>query len=162
MHKLGVFHRDLKPDNSKHTLHITILSVSNPWLVLISEEGTLKLADFGWAVFDPHPRRLTLCGTLDYLPPEMILNNFHNASVDTWALGIICYELLVGKPPFDREKPDEDHRETHKRIVKANIVFPDHVSQEARHFILKLLQKDPSKRLSIQDIESDPWIKRYS
>ncbi|CEP10264.1 hypothetical protein [Parasitella parasitica] len=135
MHKLGVFHRDIKLENT----------------------------DFGWAVYDPKPRRNTFCGTLDYLPPEMIKNQTHNESVDSWALGILCYELLVGKPPFEKEKTctAEDLEKTYERIIQAKIEFPDDISVNARNFISKLLQKEPLFRMKLSDIESDPWIRSF-
>ncbi|KAI8642394.1 kinase-like domain-containing protein [Parasitella parasitica] len=127
MHRLGVFHRDIKLEN-----------------ILISKDGTLKIADFGWAVYDPKPRRNTFCGTLDYLPPEMVKNQTHNESVDSWALGILCYELLVGKPPFEKEtSTKQDPEDTYERILEAKVEFPDDISMHARSFISKLLQKEP-------------------
>ena len=63
--------------------------------------GELKIGDFGWSVHAPGLRRKTLCGTLDYLPPEMVENKDHNEKVDHWALGVLAYEFLVGKPPFE-------------------------------------------------------------
>ncbi|PIO66879.1 hypothetical protein TELCIR_11391 [Teladorsagia circumcincta] len=63
------------------------------------------IADFGWAVVSCHSRRETICGTLDYLPPEMISGHTHDHTVDNWAVGILLYEMLVGRPPF--EYPDQ-------------------------------------------------------
>ena len=61
-----------------------------------------KIADFGWSVHSAS-RRKTLCGTLDYLPPEMVANEPHDHNVDVWSLGVLCYEFLVGTPPFETE-----------------------------------------------------------
>lgn len=61
------------------------------------------------------PRRKTMCGTLDYLPPEMIEGRTHNEKVDLWCIGVLCYELLVGNPPFE----SASHNETYRRIVKV-------------------------------------------
>lgn len=61
------------------------------------------------------PRRSTLCGTLDYLPPEMIEGKTHDEKVDLWSLGVLCYEFLVGKPPFETKS----HEETYRRISKV-------------------------------------------
>ncbi|KAI8091220.1 kinase-like domain-containing protein [Gilbertella persicaria] len=121
MHQLGVFHRDIKLEN-----------------ILISKDGALKIADFGWAVYDPKPRRNTFCGTLDYLPPEMIQRQTHGASVDIWALGVLCYELLVGKAPFEDplDPAREDHQATYQRILKAHVTFPSDLSDGAKHFVL--------------------------
>lgn len=64
--------------------------------------GTIKLADFGWSVYaDPNDKRQTLCGTLDYLPPEMVEGNTHDNNIDIWSLGILIYEFCVGSPPFE-------------------------------------------------------------
>lgn len=56
-----------------------------------------------------------MCGTLDYLPPEMIEGRTHNEKVDLWCIGVLCYELLVGNPPFE----SASHNETYRRIVKV-------------------------------------------
>ena len=64
--------------------------------------GTIKIADFGWSVYSPKEgRRDTLCGTLDYLSPEMVNNDNHDNKVDIWSLGILTYEFCVGVPPFE-------------------------------------------------------------
>ncbi|KAI8987780.1 kinase-like domain-containing protein [Mycotypha africana] len=148
MHGLGVIHRDLKLEN-----------------VLISKDGNLKIADFGWAVYDPNPRRRTFCGTLDYLPPEMIQRKAYGQAVDVWALGVICYELLVGIAPFEdvanlREDFVNPER-VYQRIVEAQIQFPDDLSSGAKEFMLKLLQRDPSARIPMSAIEYDPWIQSF-
>lgn len=84
LHSKHVIHRDIKPEN-----------------ILIGINGELKIGDFGWSVHAPGLRRKTLCGTLDYLPPEMVERKDHNEKVDHWALGVLAYEFLVGKPPFE-------------------------------------------------------------
>ena len=66
-----------------------------------------------------------MCGTLDYLPPEMIEGGSHNEKVDHWALGILCYEFIVGKPPFETET----NSETYAKISKVDLKFPSFVSE---------------------------------
>ena len=78
-HEKHVIHRDIKPEN-----------------LLLDLKGDLKIADFGWSVHAPNSRRTTLCGTLDYLPPEMIEGKKHDQMVDVWSLGVLMYEFLVG------------------------------------------------------------------
>jgi len=90
MHGKHVIHRDIKPEN-----------------LLLGYKGEIKLADFGWSVHAPSSRRTTLCGTLDYLPPEMIENKEHDHSVDNWSLGVLAYEFLCGAPPFEAEGHSE-------------------------------------------------------
>ncbi|KAK3726845.1 hypothetical protein QZH41_016724 [Actinostola sp. cb2023] len=85
-HRLKVIHRDIKPEN-----------------LLLNSLGDIKIADFGWSVHAPSSKRSTLCGTLDYLPPEMVEGKMHDEKVDLWSLGILCYEFLVGKPPFEAD-----------------------------------------------------------
>jgi aurora kinase len=64
--------------------------------------GTIKISDFGWSAHAPNNKsRKTFCGTLDYLPPEMIQNNDYDKSVDIWALGVLIYEFVTGSPPFE-------------------------------------------------------------
>ncbi|CAG8663055.1 24286_t:CDS:2 [Gigaspora margarita] len=99
-----------------------------------------------------------VCGTLDYLAPEMVRRLPYNENVDVWALGILCYELLVGVPPFEAI----GFHETCRRIVCDNVNIPDHVSSEARNFILMVLQKIPFCRPSLEDILNHPWIRMHN
>lgn len=82
----------------------------------------------------PSSRRDTLCGTLDYLPPEMVSGRTHNHTVDFWSVGVLCYECLVGKPPFYAATNDE----TYMNIKKLQYTFPSFVSEGARDLISKV------------------------
>lgn len=140
MHGKHVIHRDIKPEN-----------------LLVGHSGELKIADFGWSVHAPSSRRTTLCGTLDYLPPEMIENKPHDANVDVWTLGILMYEFIVGNPPFE----GEGNSETYKRIVQVDLRFPSHVSNAARDLLTKILKKDPRMRLPLDQIIAHPWVQHH-
>jgi len=141
-HAKNVIHRDIKPEN-----------------LLLGTDGNIKIADFGWSVHSKGPaKRQTLCGTLDYLPPEMILSNDHTFAVDIWCLGILMYEFLVGQPPFECE---EGSAETKRRIVNLDYSFPKHVSREARRIISMLLKKEPSKRVSLKILPNQPFFKMH-
>ncbi|KAF7124115.1 hypothetical protein RHSIM_Rhsim12G0036700 [Rhododendron simsii] len=137
-HEKDVIHRDIKPEN-----------------LLLDHEGRLKIADFGWSV-QSRSKRHTMCGTLDYLAPEMVENKAHDYAVDNWTLGVLCYEFLFGVPPFEAESQTD----TFRRIMKVDLRFPStpHVSSEAKNLIIRLLVKDSSKRLSLQKIMEHPWI----
>ncbi|XP_070574332.1 aurora kinase C-like isoform X2 [Ptychodera flava] len=139
-HTKKVIHRDIKPEN-----------------LLLSLRGDLKIADFGWSVHAPSSRRATLCGTLDYLPPEMIEGKMHDEKVDLWSLGVLCYEFLVGKPPFEAE----GHSETYRKISKVDYRFPPYVSEGARDLISKLLRHNPAMRLSLEGVLQHSWILEY-
>ena len=97
--------------------------------------GTIKIADFGWSIHAPQNKRETLCGTLDYLPPEMVVENSHDNRVDIWSLGILTYEFLTGAPPFEAE----DHKATYDRIKRIDLKFPSYMSHEARDMIKNIL-----------------------
>lgn len=75
-----------------------------------------------------------MCGTLDYLPPEMVDGNAYDNSVDQWCLGILCYEFLVGNPPFEAENSEH----TYEKIRKTQVKFPSHVPVGAKDLILKV------------------------
>uniref|UniRef100_A0A914UZP0 Aurora kinase n=1 Tax=Plectus sambesii TaxID=2011161 RepID=A0A914UZP0_9BILA len=136
-HAKKVIHRDIKPEN-----------------LLLSLHGDLKIADFGWSVHAPSSRRSTVCGTLDYLPPEMIEEKEHDERVDQWSLGILLYEFLVGKPPFETAS----HTDTCRRIVACQYSFPEYVPEGPRDLIRKLLVRDPSRRASLDDVMTHPWV----
>ena len=140
-HTKHVIHRDIKPEN-----------------LLIGQKGDIKIADFGWSVHAPTSRRTTLCGTLDYLPPEMVEGRDHDSTADVWSLGILTYEFLVGSPPFEAE----GWRATYNRISRVDLKFPSHVSPGARDLISRLLVKDTSKRMKLTDLPKHPWIQHYT
>lgn len=75
LHGRNVIHRDIKPEN-----------------LLLGHDDQLKIADFGWSVHEPHSLRTTLCGTMDYLSPEMVEGKPHTNAVDLWSLGVLAYE----------------------------------------------------------------------
>ncbi|KAL2940156.1 Serine/threonine-protein kinase Aurora-1 [Bienertia sinuspersici] len=118
-------------------------------------QGELKIADFGWAVHTFN-RRKTMCGTLDYLPPEMVESVEHDASVDIWSLGVLCFEFLYGFPPFEAK----EHSDTYRRIVLVDLKFPPKpiISSSAKDLISKMLVKDSSERLPLHKLLEHPWI----
>lgn len=138
-HTKNVIHRDIKPEN-----------------LLLGGNGELKIADFGWSVHTPSSRRTTLCGTLDYLPPEMIEGKTHDRNVDMWSLGVLCYEFLVGKPPFEAKT----HDETYRRISRVEYSFPPqfNISDGAKDLVAKLLKHNPLHRLPIHGVLAHPWV----
>lgn len=136
-HSKKVIHRDIKPEN-----------------LLLGAKGEIKIADFGWSVHAPSSRRTTLCGTLDYLSPEMVHGKTHNEKVDLWSLGVLCYEFLVGKPPFESTSYDD----TYRRISKAIYIVPTFVSELGADFIKRLLVVYPNARLELDGVLQHPWI----
>ncbi|KAF2684435.1 serine/threonine protein kinase, AGC family [Lentithecium fluviatile CBS 122367] len=143
LHRKHVIHRDIKPEN-----------------ILVGTYGNIKLSDFGWSVHAPSQRRTTYCGTLDYLPPEMIVprtpGNSYDEKVDLWALGVLIYEFLVGEAPFE-----DTPVATTRRIARGDMNIPSFVSAEAADLIKKLLVVDPQKRLSLDEVEQHPWVVKH-
>lgn len=110
MHSKDVIHRDIKPENLLNCL------------------GRIKVADFGWSVHAPSNKRKTMCGTLDYLPPEMVTRQVdpYGKEIDIWSLGILAYEFCVGQPPFETGT----QHETYEKIKNLNYKFPEGLSEE--------------------------------
>jgi len=113
----------------------------------------LKLGDFGLAteVSDSENRRKSVCGTPNYIAPEVLWGtNGHSFEVDIWALGVVTYTLLVGRPPFETR----DLQETYIKIKNASYTFPKHVfiSEISKKFIESLLQKNPKNRITLEKI----------
>ncbi|ORM40084.1 cAMP-dependent protein kinase catalytic subunit alpha [Babesia sp. Xinjiang] len=102
MHSNNIIYRDLKPEN-----------------LLVGCDGYLKLTDFGFAKV-VELRTYTLCGTPEYLAPEILLNKGHGKAVDWWTMGILIYEMLVGYPPFYHEDP----MGIYKKILECRLIFP--------------------------------------
>ena len=141
-HSRKVIHRDIKPEN-----------------ILLGFNNELKIADFGWSVHAPSSKRETLCGTPDYIPPEMISGETHDQTADLWALGVLAYELICGDAPFFVDKGGV--KETYDRIRKVDLKFPSNVSLEARHLISGLLQRRPEHRLALSMVLTHPWIVKH-
>lgn len=119
----------------------------------------IKLGDFGLATkleFEGEKKR-TICGTPNYIAPEILDGKTgHSYEVDIWSLGVVIYTLLIGKPPF--ETPDV--KTTYKKIRMNNYSFPEHVpiSDEARALITKILNLQPEKRPTLDEILAHPFL----
>lgn len=136
--------RDLKPEN-----------------VLVSSDGFLKLADFGFIKkVLKQERTYTFCGTPEYIAPEIILNKGYSHPVDWWAFGIFLYELLVGRPPF----MSNDTYEIFEMTLKKKILFPREFDSAAKSLIKKLCKADLSERFGnlhkgVDDIKNHRFYK---
>lgn len=137
LHKKHIIHRDIKPEN-----------------ILLGFDNTIKISDFGWSVYTPSNKRTTMCGTLDYLPPEMVEAKEHNEKVDVWALGVLMFEFLCGHPPFE----DQYRSATFKKIAKVDLNIPENIDSDAADLIRNLLKYDPAKRIPLDQIDLHPWI----
>ena len=128
VHSCNVFHRDIKPEN-----------------ILICGDDQLKISDFGWSVRALTTQRKTMCGTMDYLCPEIVENRLYDASVDIWALGVLTYELTTGNAPFY----NKDRQVQYRNIRSVNMKFPDTLSAACVDFISGLLRKRPEDRMKL-------------
>ena len=139
-----IIHRDIKPEN----------------LLLDKEgrDGRIKLADFGWSnFFNPERTRMTYCGTLDYLAPEMINQQGHSTNLDLWNLGVLLFELLTGSAPFQAS----NQAAMFEKILKVRITFPKNFPPLAKDLILKLLKANPEERIPLNEIVSHPWMQTH-
>jgi len=145
LHKNKMLYRDLKPEN-----------------VLIDTNGHIKLTDFGLSkiIQKPKEKAYTICGTPQYLAPEVLSDKGYDCTVDWWSLGCVLYELLVGRSPFRILLGDSLNEDFYKK----KILIPDYVSDEAQDLITKLLIINPLKRLGYGEdgaykIKQHPYFK---
>jgi len=135
---VGIIHRDLKPEN-----------------ILITKSGTIKLADFGWAIDRPSSHYV---GTTKYCSPEMISSHEkYNYKTDVWSAGIILYEFLCGKVPFDSKK----EKKIEHKILNNTLTFPEdthELSDSVKDLIRFILNRNPHKRPDYEDILAHEWI----
>uniref|UniRef100_A0A6B2LAD0 Protein kinase domain-containing protein n=1 Tax=Arcella intermedia TaxID=1963864 RepID=A0A6B2LAD0_9EUKA len=141
LHSRSIVYRDLKPEN-----------------VLLGADGHIKICDFGFAkvVTD---RTWTLCGTPEYLAPEVIMGKGHDKAVDWWALGVLLFEMFAGYPPFFGQHPFE----IYEKICEGVFKFPSHFNDEIKDLVSKLLTSAKARRLGnlrggSQDVKSHPFF----
>ncbi|TMW68257.1 hypothetical protein Poli38472_005725 [Pythium oligandrum] len=133
LHEQGIVYRDLKPEN-----------------IMLDVDGHVKLADFGLAkegITSEVDGTYTMCGTPEYLPPEILNRNGHGTAADWWNLGMVLYEMLTGRPPWYTQ----DREELFTRLREAKLEFPEGLSAEAMDLIQGLLTRDPALRLGAID-----------
>ena len=129
LHSKKIIYRDLKPEN-----------------ILIDKNGYLKLIDFGFAKYLEKGRTYSLCGTPDYMAPEIVLKKGCDKAADWWALGILLYELLVGFTPFY----DKDPANIYKNIINGKMKLPNNFDKDAQDLIINLLYFEPQYRIGNQ------------
>ncbi|KAI8813953.1 kinase-like domain-containing protein, partial [Cladochytrium replicatum] len=137
-HKSSIIHRDLKPEN-----------------LLLDQERNIRIIDFGFVnLFDHDDVMKTFCGSPYYASPEMIgSKNYVGPEVDIWSLGVILFALLAGHLPFR----DQNTVELYRKIATGTYECPDYFSKESRDLIARMLDVDPLRRASIEEIKMHPW-----
>ncbi|KAK2965163.1 hypothetical protein RJ640_005326 [Escallonia rubra] len=144
LHKSGIVHRDLKPEN-----------------ILMDADGHVMLTDFGLAKeIGESSRSNSMCGTTEYMAPEILLSKGHNKDADWWSVGILLYEMLTGQPPFTHA----NRKKLQEKIINEKVKLLPRLSSEAHSLLKGLLQKDPSRRLGSgprggDEIKSHKWFR---
>lgn len=141
LHHCSVMHRDIKPEN-----------------ILINESGYVRLGDFGFCKVIKS-RTWTLCGTPEYLAPELITSKGYSYAADWWSVGILVYEMNAGYPPFYSSDPIK----LYEKILVGKYKNPEAMSSHCKSLVKSLLQVDPSKRFGalkagVFDIKSHGWF----
>ena len=160
LHSYNIIHRDIKPEN-------LLLSDNNDENNLNNKNNNiiLKLCDFGWCTLlsNNNDHRNTVCGTVEYMAPEILNNEEYNKGIDIWALGILLYELCHGYSPFNNENNSKKNKINiiEKKIKESNFIIKDELSLECKDLIKKCLIKDLNKRITIEDIIKHPFLKKW-
>ncbi|KAG8331983.1 cAMP-dependent protein kinase catalytic subunit alpha-like [Homalodisca vitripennis] len=146
LHYLDLIFRDLKPEN-----------------ILIDHTGYLKVTDFGFCKRMTRNRTYTLCGTPEYLAPEVILSKGYGKAVDWWAIGVLMYELVAGNPPFYANDP----MKIYEKIVANKYKIPPFFSPDLKDIVKNILQVDLSRRFGnlkngVDDIKEHKWFRQIN
>lgn len=139
LHSIGIVYRDLKPEN-----------------ILISSQGHIKLTDFGLSKdLDNDDKTNTFCGTPEYASPEVIKRDYYGKEIDWWAVGVLTFELLYGRLPFE----SKNKAKLFYNILNKEPAFPFFIDQTSASFIKMLLVKDPKMRAGFKQIKRHPFMK---
>ncbi|WVZ56828.1 hypothetical protein U9M48_007304 [Paspalum notatum var. saurae] len=144
LHANGIMHRDLKPEN-----------------ILLDADGHAMLTDFGVAKeFDENTRSNSMCGTVEYMAPEIVQGRGHDKAADWWSVGILLFEMLTGKPPFVGGNRDK----IQQKIVKEKIKMPSFLTSDVHDLLKGLLHKEAGRRLGSgpggsDEIKNHKWFK---
>ncbi|XP_046545651.1 serine/threonine-protein kinase 36-like isoform X2 [Haliotis rubra] len=149
LHSKSILHRDLKPEN-----------------VLLMDDGTAKLCDFGFAreyFIEIGPLPTTIKTTPIYMSPEIADNNvvYYNEKVDIWSLGAMAYELFLGKPPFEPDESNDGQEQVRTLvhyIVHSDVEWPDIIPAQPTSLLQQMLKKEPKQRASWATILDHPWL----
>ena len=150
LHQFGIIHRDLKPEN-------IMLTEKN-------DNGIVKIMDFGLSkILGSKEKSVEGFGTLTFVAPEVLVRTPYNKEIDIWSLGVILYLMLSGTLPFDDENDNEEV--IAKLTVYSEVKFPNKYWSKRSPLVIELIKKcltkDPQKRIKIDKILSDDWIKQY-
>ena len=132
-----IVHRDLKCEN-----------------IMLDSNNDVRLIDFGFSKYYDNTALKTICGSLQYTAPEILLGKEYDNKVDIWSLGVILYSMVHGYYPFTNEKQNL----LIKAIEENDPIFNKDLSSELKNLMTKMLIKDPSQRISLFDIKTHPWI----
>ncbi|XP_035682855.1 serine/threonine-protein kinase PLK4-like [Branchiostoma floridae] len=139
LHSHGIVHRDMTLSN-----------------LLLTRTMDVKIADFGLAtrLKVPNEKHFTMCGTPNFISPEVVTRKAHGLETDVWSLGCMLYTFLTGSPPFDTDQV----RSTLNKVVLGDYHLPQHLSAPGRDLITALLRKNPADRPKLADILSHPFM----
>lgn len=139
LHNCGIIHRDIKLEN-----------------VLFDENRNMKLVDFGFSVGcrDPTKKLKIFCGTPSYMAPEIVMRQqYAGRPVDVWSLGVLLYAMLCGMFPFVAKS----YPELYKKIVRAQLRLPDHMSSAVKDLLRRMLHPDATKRATLSQVRRHAW-----